>query len=456
MDLVKKLLENQLSAKKLINLFWAAEISLALVLISQIYNQSFYTSLGVLVIAVSLISVYFFAKKGRVALGGNILLFFLSMMIISFMWLYEGIRDEVLLLFPCIIMFSIHIGSRKFALFLYILTTINVFLITYFNHMGYIVHTQNGSTLGSAFTILVILSVTAYSVWLIATDMYAANSALIQNQEELENKVQERTEKLQNTIDNLNQAQKQLIESEKMASLGRLVAGVAHEINNPLGIAITASSHLESSTKEFSLQYRNNTLTKKCLEKQLDISQSTSTLISNNLAKAANLVQSFKDVSVDQTSNKKRKFNIKNYINEVIVSLGPKLRGTQYSILVQCEDDLVIFSKLGDFSQILTNLVINALIHAFDNAKKGDIIITIKKSGEFLKLIFDDNGNGMSPETREKIFEPFFTTKRGSGGSGLGMHMVYNLVTQSLNGTITCSSTLGQGTQFEIIVPYDE
>jgi signal transduction histidine kinase len=456
MDLVKTLLENQLSAKKLIRLFWAAEFSLALIFVSQLSIQRSYTAIGVLFIAAALISVYIFAKKDRVALGGNILLFLLSMMIISFMWLYEGIRDEVLLLFPCIIMFSLHIGSRKFALFLYIITTINVLLIAYLNGTGYISHYQTGSTLGSAFTILVILSVTAYSVWLIAQDMHLANSALIQHQEELENRVKERTEKLQNTIDNLNQAQKQLIESEKMASLGRLVAGVAHEINNPLGIAITASSHLESATKDFSLHYNNNTLTKKYLEKQLEISQATSTLISNNLARAANLVQSFKEVSVDQTSNKSRKFNIKTYIDEIIVSLGPKLKNTQYSILVQCDDELMISSKPGDLSQIITNLVINALIHAFDNSKKGNITITVKKEGALLKLIFDDNGNGMSEETRENIFEPFFTTKRGSGGSGLGMHIVYNLVTQSLNGTITCISTLGQGTQFEIKIPYEE
>jgi len=453
MDATSKTIAESLSERRLLQLFWATEIALILILIHQLFVKNLFTTLGVTVIALSLSSVYFFAKKGKTAIGGNILLLMLSLMMLTFMWMYEGIRDEVLLLFPAIFMFSLHIGRRKLTFFLYLIICINVIIIAALNELGYVEHGHTGSHQDSAVVILIILSVIAYSVWLISKDMKEANRVLESSKEELECRVKERTSELEASLNHLTQTQEQLVESEKMASLGRLVAGVAHEINTPLGIAITASSHLESATKDFAQLFESNAISKNNLEKQIEVTSTSSALIMSNLNRAANLVRSFKDVAVDQSSDKRRSFDLKEYIEEVLMSLAPKTKNTAIKSEFQCPKDIILLTIPGSLAQIITNLFINSLTHGFENQKQGLISIDITEQTDNIGLSFGDNGCGMSPEDLSQIFEPFFTTKRGSGGSGLGMHIVYNLVRQSLQGSITCTSILGEGTKFELLFP---
>ncbi len=258
---------------------------------------------------------------------------------------------------------------------------------------------------------------------------------------------------LKETMENLRQAQGQLVESEKMASLGGLVAGIAHEINTPVGIGVTAASLLEDKTRLFLTLYQQGQMKRSDLEKFLDISTQSSQMILSNLNRASELIHSFKQVAVDRSSEEKRIFSITEYLDEILLSLRPKLKKTAHKITIDCPADLKPNSYPGAFAQIITNLVLNSLIHAYDKEEQGQLTLEIKTVGDELHLRYSDDGRGIKKEHLGQIFDPFFTTKRGQGGSGLGMHLVYNLVTQKLRGSIKCDSVPGAGTTFYIRIP---
>jgi signal transduction histidine kinase len=278
----------------------------------------------------------------------------------------------------------------------------------------------------------------------------------------LEERVDQRTRELAaaNTelteaMERLNQAQTQLIQSEKMASLGALVAGVAHEINTPVGIGVTAASHLDDKTKAMLDAFRAGGLKRADLEEFLGTCDESTRMILTNLRRASDLVRSFKQVAVDRSTEERRVFRLREYVEQVLLSLRPQLKKTALSVDLDCDPELAIDSYPGVFSQILTNLVLNVLQHAFSPGQTGRIGITLAQEQDRLRFAFSDNGNGIAPEHLGKIFEPFYTTYRQKGGSGLGLSIVYNLVTQTLGGTIHVASELGQGTAFNIIVPLD-
>ncbi|MBN2221377.1 MAG: substrate-binding domain-containing protein [Vallitaleaceae bacterium] len=258
---------------------------------------------------------------------------------------------------------------------------------------------------------------------------------------------------LQHTIEVLRNTENQLIESEKMAALGTLVAGVAHEINTPVGVSISATSYLTAEvfkTKQF---IEGNQLTRNGLSSFIQNIEETCKILSVNLERAAGLVKSFKNIAVDQQSEEQRSFHIKEYLEQILLSLHPKIKKTLIAVLLNCDEDLVINSYPGALSQIITNLMMNALDHAFYPEEKGQIQIQIQKKEDFLEILFEDNGHGIEPNHLAHIFEPFFTTKRGQGGMGLGLHIVYNLVCHQLKGTIECQSILGSGSRFIISLP---
>jgi len=279
-----------------------------------------------------------------------------------------------------------------------------------------------------------------------------------QNEEELRmarDDAEASSQALQESLEKLQRTQKQLIQSEKMASLGGLVAGVAHEINTPLGISVTASSFLERKTKEIKELFDLNRLKRSDFKKYIEIGMESASSILANLNRAAELIQSFKQVAVDQTIEEKRVFSLKHYIDEVFISLRPRYKRTQHQISVNCPDKIELNSYPGVFMQVLTNLVMNSLLHGFDSIEKGKISIDITDNTKTVTIVYRDNGKGMSEEQLAKIYDPFFTTRRGQGGTGLGMHIVYNLVTQSLSGEIKCQSKQGEYTIFTINIPKD-
>ncbi len=287
-----------------------------------------------------------------------------------------------------------------------------------------------------------------------------AAEALRKLNDELEHRVEERTRalrlsnrELQFTLGELKQMQKQLVESEKMAALGGLVAGIAHEINTPLGIGVTAASHLEDETRRFMKLMSDGKLSRNELESYQTDALSSAQLILANLRRAGQLIRSFKQVAVDQSSEQAREVHLKSYLEEVLLSLGPALKKTHHHVELKCPDDLRLHTFPGAISQIVVNLVMNSLIHAFEGIESGEIRIQCEGYDEEWLLLYRDNGVGMNDETRQRVFDPFFTTKRGQGGSGLGLHVVYNLVTQLLHGSLDCVSAPGEGVEFQIQLP---
>ena len=291
------------------------------------------------------------------------------------------------------------------------------------------------------------------------SELEAANDALfreINERKKIEEELAAANSELSNTISQLQAAQTSLIWAEKMASLGRLVAGVAHEINTPVGVGVTAATNLQQITNEFAQIFAQDQLTRQHLQDYLDDCQTALSIITPNLYRASQLIRSFKEVSVDQTSETRRKFVVKSYLDEILLSLHPKLKKTSHVISIDCDETLEIDSYPGAFAQILTNLIMNSLIHAYNPEDMGQLHIKVRKNQDSLQLDYSDDGKGIEPESLSKIFDPFFTTDREHGGTGLGLSIVYNIVTMQLSGTIECSSQPGQGTTFRISVPLSD
>lgn len=271
----------------------------------------------------------------------------------------------------------------------------------------------------------------------------------------LEVKVKERTKALEDTIEELKSTQEQMLLSEKMAALGQLVAGVAHEVNTPIGVAVTSASFLKHETDNFLEKINEGQIKKSDFVNYTHSMQEASKIILENLQRAANLVQSFKKVSVTQTADEIEEFNVYQYVKDTINTLSPEFKRTKIVPIVKGSENIHAKTYASALSQIIINFVTNSMVHAFeDPSQPGNIIIDISQdtNPDFVKIIYQDTGKGIPPDILPKIFDPFFTTKRGKGGSGLGLNIVYNLITQKLQGNIKVNSELGKGTTFELLI----
>ena len=277
----------------------------------------------------------------------------------------------------------------------------------------------------------------------------------------LEEKVKQRTSALKEanseliqTLEKLHQFQRQMVQNEKMASLGDMVAGVAHEVNTPIGLGVTASTMMLDRLADMRKAFEYKTLKASSLSKFIAEGEENLNIIYRNLNRAAELISSFKQVAVDQSSENNRVFSFAKLMDEILMSMRPKLKKVKHQINVHCADNLLVESKAGPINQIIINLIMNSIIHGFEDMEKGQIDITIESVDDAkVSIEFKDNGKGIPEHLRKRIFDPFVTTKRGQGGSGLGMHLVYNLVTQALNGSISIVSEEGRGVQFRILFP---
>jgi PAS domain S-box-containing protein len=269
----------------------------------------------------------------------------------------------------------------------------------------------------------------------------------------LETRVGERTQELTEAMDRLQATQSELVRSEKLSALGSLVAGVAHELNTPIGNSLTVASTMLDQTREFD-QALAAGLTRSKLENYLANTKEGTGILMRSLRHAADLVASFKQVAVDQTSVNRRRFGLHDTVEEILLTLGPSIRKTHHVVQTRIDPHLYMESYPGPLGQVLTNLINNALVHAFDGRQNGVVSIAAEMQGAtHVKITVQDNGVGIPPAHLERVFDPFFTTKLGRGGSGLGLNIVYNLVREALGGSIMVSSTPGEGACFTLVLP---
>jgi len=254
------------------------------------------------------------------------------------------------------------------------------------------------------------------------------------------------------TLDTLKQAQDTLVQSEKFASLGELVAGVAHEINTPVGVALTGASCLQEETRRMQRWLDQGVIRKSDLSQFVARVDEGAQLVMSNIERAAHLIQSFKQVSVDASSDERRQFRVGDYLDEVLTSLRPKYRHRRVRVTSACPPGVEMNSYPGLLAQVVTNLVLNALMHGFDEDDAGEIALEVRDEGDWVEMICRNDGHPIPAEHLPRIFDPFFTTRRGRGGTGLGLNIVANIVTHRLGGTIRVSSVPGE-TAFVVRLP---
>jgi PAS domain S-box-containing protein len=282
------------------------------------------------------------------------------------------------------------------------------------------------------------------------TERKRAEAALLASEREVRNA----RDAAEQALQNLQETQNSLIEAEKLAALGRLVAGVAHEINNPVGTSLTVASALERKTALFAAEAAKGTLKRSSLNEFLAISREASAQLVTNLNRAAAMIQSFKQVATDRNSSSQRIFDLGSLTEQIAMSLRPGLTKKNLALTVDCEPELMMNSYPGPYGQVLTNLFLNSLAHAFAGDNGGAMRIKVRTSGkDLVEIAFSDDGCGMSEDIRRKAFDPFFTTRRDQGSTGLGLHIVHSIVTNYLGGRIRLESEPGVGTTVHLVLP---
>ncbi|MBP9906302.1 MAG: HAMP domain-containing protein [Rhodoferax sp.] len=288
-------------------------------------------------------------------------------------------------------------------------------------------------------------------------ELLAAQHSLSALNATLEQRVAERTAALQETSQRLQAEQERSLQAEKMASLGRMVAGFAHEVNTPVGIAVGAVSQAREVVKELGACLRQEEVTEEDLLSRLHTLEDVSELALNNLRRTADLVHRFKRTAVDQTSEQMRPFELAEVVEDVMKSLRNEFKNTPIRFEVDCAGCQTLYGPAGIVAQLLVNLMQNSRLHAFAAGTVGGCIrIQARTGSDTVSICYADDGAGMAAETLAHIFEPFYTTARGQGGTGLGMYIAHNLVTQGLRGSIACHSAPGQGTRFDITFPLQQ
>ncbi len=265
--------------------------------------------------------------------------------------------------------------------------------------------------------------------------------------------MQNKSDELKVAIVELQEAQTELVHTAKMASLGELVAGIAHEINTPMTVGLSAASRLAELVREQRAGAVNGSISNLELEEFLSECEESAEILLGNLSRGSELIQSFKLVAVDQSKGGARLFDVGVYLAEVARSVSAPLKKSNLQFTVNGPAGVAMNGDPGLIAQVVTNLVMNAIIHAYDEGESGKLTIDFEAERDFLLLTFADDGKGIPEADLPKIYNPFFTTRRGQGGSGLGLNIIYNIVTRELGGTIACRSVVGEGTRFIIRIP---
>ena len=275
----------------------------------------------------------------------------------------------------------------------------------------------------------------------------------ISDRKRIEHEMMAARDAAEEALRDLRETQNSLIEAEKLAALGRLVAGVAHEVNNPVGISLTVASSLQRRSRLFAEEFARGNLRRTSLDEFVRACAEASEQLVANLNRAAELIQSFKQVAADRNYSDRRTFDLRGLTEQLITSLRPGIGKNDVAVRIECDEALAMTSYPGFYGQVITNLFVNSIMHAFPD-RGGAIEIKVRRvSAGQVEVLFSDDGCGMTPDVRRQAFDPFFTTRRDQGGTGLGLHIVYNLVTSRLGGRITMRSESGNGTQVQIVLP---
>jgi len=308
-----------------------------------------------------------------------------------------------------------------------------------------------------AFAVLLLATLVSVTLWL----SRLRSSRLARRAAQLEQLVELRTGELTRSKQNAEQAladlretQQQLLVAEKMAALGQLVAGVAHEINTPLGVALTAASLVSERTEALAEKLDGNGLRRSDLQQFLESTRAANALVDHNLARAAHLVRTFKQVSADRSSDECRDFDLAGYLSALFESLAPGLAAQAITYRLDCEPGITMHSFPGSLGQVIGNLASNAMQHAFAGGASGEIVVRCRRApGDHVLIEFHDDGAGIAADLLARVFEPFFTTQRAQGRTGLGLHIAFNIVTVRLEGSLTVDSTPGRGSCFRLRLP---
>ncbi|MFL9826636.1 HAMP domain-containing sensor histidine kinase [Rhodoplanes sp. SY1] len=269
-----------------------------------------------------------------------------------------------------------------------------------------------------------------------------------------ENDLRAAKDNAEKALTELRDAQKSLIDAEKLAALGGLVAGVAHEVNNPVGISLTVASSLVRRSEVFAEEIAKGPLRRSRLDDFVAGTRDAAGQLVGNLQRAGELIQSFKQVAVDRSHAELRDFDLREATEQIAASVRPVLRKAQLALVVEVPDGIVMDSYPGSYGQVLTNLFLNSVSHGFPDGRTGTIEVRARQLGPgHVEIVVADDGVGMTDDVRRRAFDPFFTTRRGRGGTGLGLHIIHSLVTQSLGGRLTLDTALGHGTTFRMVLP---
>jgi len=286
-------------------------------------------------------------------------------------------------------------------------------------------------------------------------DLERANETLEKRVEERTLSLEQTNTQLKDSLASLAKTQESLVHSEKMAALGGLVAGISHEINTPIGISVTSATNIEEKIHAMEKDFSAGELTKDGFSSYVKHASKGLKILISNLGRASDLIRSFKQVAVDQSTDEIRVINLHDYCNEIILSLHPKIKKTNIAVDNKIQENITMKTNPGAIYQVVSNLIVNSITHGFEdvNISKPFIELDAHIDGEMASIHYSDNGVGVKEDILSKIFDPFFTTKRGQGGSGLGMNVVYNLITTTLNGTVSAKSEPGEGLDISISIP---
>lgn len=404
------------------------------------------------IIGVSAVSLFQLNRK-RVRLAVVVTLWGTWIIVCTSIALFNGLRNPANLSFPLFLMLTGWLLGRRQAVTMAAATACLLFTLAGFEHFNYVDLGGTASPWTLAGTMTAILALGVLISTSMANNIHAQYQELTEVTQTLEQRVQERTAELSTSLERLKQTQIELVQSEKMAALGSLVAGIAHELNTPIGNSLLASTAFAFQTKELSEGFQNG-LRRSALDSYVANALEATQILESNLEKAAKLISSFKQVAIDQTNETLREFSLHEMVGDILLTLGPAIRKTRHLVVSEIPQDIRLQSYAGPLGQVLTNLINNALIHGLQDNSQGQITVTaeIQREG-WIQLAVHDNGRGIAPENLARVFDPFFTTRLGQGGSGLGLNIVYNIVSQTLGGNIRVESVLGHGARFIIELP---